>query len=106
MSGLSPSFYDFLVARGHPVTSVPTAISALTVALLEPSVHDAELCVVSFMLHEYLYNGAHEPEEYQVCYTIQPQSTRTSHVLQRTAMQLVRVLRGMPSRNNSTQTRS
>ena len=83
-----------------------TAIAVITVALLEPSAHDAEPSVVAFMLHEYLYNGAHEPEEYQVRHTIQPQSTRTSHVLQRTAMQLVRVLRGMPSRNNSTQTRA
>jgi hypothetical protein len=59
-------FLQFLSASGHDINSPTTAIAGLTVALLEPSAHNSEPLVFAFMLHEYVYSGAHDPENYQV----------------------------------------
>jgi hypothetical protein len=63
-------FLQLLSARGHAITSATTAIAGLTVALLEPSAHNSEPIVFAFMLHEYVYNDAHDPEDYQVYHTM------------------------------------
>jgi hypothetical protein len=63
-------FLQLLSACGHAIDSATTAIAGLTFALLEPSAHNSEPIVFKFMLHEYVYNGAHDPEDFQVYHTM------------------------------------